>query len=47
MDSWKKALVFGAVGAAVILFVKKRYPAGVLATGAGLAILASDGRQSG
>src|SRR5579864_5785107 len=42
MDAWKKALVFGSVGAAVILFMKKRYPAGVLATGAGLAILASE-----
>ena len=42
MDAWKKALVCGSVGAAVILFMKKRYPAGVLATGAGLAILASE-----
>ena len=42
MEAWKKALVFGSVGAAVILFMKKRYPAGVLATGVGLAILASE-----
>jgi hypothetical protein len=42
MDSWKKALVVGSIGAAAILFMKKRYPAGVLATGVGLAILASE-----
>ncbi len=42
MDSWKKAVVLGSVGAAAILFVKKRYPAGVLATGVGLAMLASE-----
>jgi hypothetical protein len=42
MESWKKAVVMGAVGAATILFLKKRYPAGVLATGVGLAVLASE-----
>jgi hypothetical protein len=42
MDSWKKALVLGSIGAAGILFMKKRYPAGVLATGLGLAVLASE-----
>jgi hypothetical protein len=42
MDSWKKALVAGSIGAAAILFMKKRYPAGVLATGVGLALLASE-----
>jgi hypothetical protein len=42
MDSWRKALVVGFVGAAAILFMKKRYPAGVLATGVGLALLASE-----
>jgi hypothetical protein len=42
MESWKKALVLGAMGAAALLFVKKKYPAGVLATGAGLALLASE-----
>ncbi len=42
MDHWKKALVLGSVGAAAILFMKKKYPAGVLATGAGLAVLASE-----
>jgi hypothetical protein len=42
MDGWKKALVVGSIGAAAFLFMKKRYPAGVLATGAGLAVLASE-----
>src|SRR6478752_7646758 len=42
MDHWKKALVLSSIGAAAILFMKKKYPAGVLATGAGLAVLASE-----
>jgi hypothetical protein len=42
MDSWKKAAIVGSVGAATILFMKKRYPAGVLATGVGLVVLASE-----
>lgn len=42
MESWKKALLLGAVGSAAILFMKKKYPAGVLATGVGLALLASE-----
>lgn len=42
MESWKKAVVLGSVGAAAILFMKKKYPAGVLATGVGLAVLASE-----
>lgn len=42
MDSWKKAVVMGSIGAAALLFMKKRYPAGVLATGVGLAVLASE-----
>jgi hypothetical protein len=42
MESWKKAIVMGSIGAAALLFMKKRYPAGVLATGVGLAVLASE-----
>jgi hypothetical protein len=42
MDGWKKAIVVGAMGSATILFMKKRYPAGVLATGVGLAVLAAE-----
>jgi hypothetical protein len=42
MHSWKKAVVAGSIGAATVLFLKKKYPAGVLATGVGLAVLASE-----
>jgi hypothetical protein len=42
MDGWKKAVVAGSVGAATVLFMKKKYPAGVLATGVALAVLASE-----
>jgi hypothetical protein len=42
MDGWKKALLLGSIGAAGILFMKRRYPAGVLATGIGLAVLAAE-----
>ena len=42
MESWKKALVLGSMGAATILFMKKKFPAGVLATGVGLAVVASE-----
>jgi hypothetical protein len=42
MDAWKKALVLGTISSAAILFLKKRYPAGVLATGVGLAVLAAE-----
>lgn len=42
MDSWKKAVMLGSIGTAAILFVKKRYPLGVLATGVSLAMLASE-----
>lgn len=42
MDGWKKAVVAGAIGAATVLFLRKKYPAGVLATGVGLAVLASE-----
>jgi hypothetical protein len=42
MESWKKAAVLASISAAAMLFMKKRYPAGVLATGVGLAVLASE-----
>jgi hypothetical protein len=42
MDAWKKAAVAGSIGVATILFLKKRYAAGVMATGVGLAVLASE-----
>ena len=42
MQSWKKAVVTGSIGAAAILFIKRKHVAGVLATGVGLAVLASE-----
>lgn len=42
MEGWKKALVAASAGAAVVLFIKKRNAAGVLAGGVGLAVLASE-----
>jgi hypothetical protein len=42
MDGWKKAMVAGSFGASAVLFLKKRWPAGVLSAGVGLAVLASE-----
>jgi hypothetical protein len=42
MDGWKKAVVAGSVGAATVLLLKKKFPAGVLAGGVALAVLASE-----
>ncbi|HUO27024.1 MAG TPA: hypothetical protein VMU61_15250 [Candidatus Aquilonibacter sp.] len=42
MDSWKKAVVTGSIGAAAVLFMKKKHVGGVLLTGVGLAVLASE-----
>ena len=42
MDAWKKALLMASLSAAAVLFLKKRYPAGILATGVSLAMLASE-----
>lgn len=42
MDVWKKATVVASIGAATVLFMKKRYAAGVMATGVGLAVLAAE-----
>jgi hypothetical protein len=42
MEAWKKAVVAGSVGTSTILFLKKKWPAGVLAAGVGLAVLASE-----
>ena len=42
MDGWKKAVVAGSLGTSAVLFVKKKWPAGVLSAGVGLAVLASE-----
>ena len=42
MEAWKKAVVAGSLGTSAFLFAKKKWPAGVLAAGVGLAVLASE-----
>ena len=42
MDCWKKAVVAGSIGVATVLFLKKRFPAGVLASGVALAVVAAE-----
>ena len=42
MDNWKKAIVAGSFGASAYLLLKKRWPAGVLSAGVGLALLAAE-----
>ena len=42
MEPWKKAVVAGSFGTSAILLLKKKWPAGVLTAGVGLAVLASE-----
>jgi len=42
MEAWKKAVVAGSLGTSAIFFLKKKWPAGVLTAGVGLAVLASE-----
>lgn len=42
MENWKRAVIAGSAGAAAILLVKGKRPAGVLVAGVGLAVLASE-----
>jgi hypothetical protein len=42
MENWKKAVLFGSAGAAAVLLVKGKRPAGLLVAGVGLAVLASE-----
>ena len=42
MEAWKRAVIAGSVGAAAVLMLKGRRPAGVLAAGVGLAVLVSE-----
>jgi hypothetical protein len=42
MENWKRAVVAGSAGAAAILLLKGKRPAGVLVAGVGLAVLASE-----
>jgi hypothetical protein len=42
MTNWKKALVFGSLGAGALLFLTNRRPAAVAVTTVGLAVLAGE-----
>jgi hypothetical protein len=42
MQNWKRAVIAGSAGAAAILMLKGKRPAGVLVAGVGLAVLASE-----
>jgi len=42
MENWKRAVIAGSAGAATILMLKGKRPAGVLVAGIGLAVLASE-----
>ena len=42
MENWKVALVSGAVGAGTAMFLKKKWLAGIILAGVGLATLASE-----
>jgi hypothetical protein len=42
MENWKRAVLACAAGTSVVLFLKGNRPAGVLAAGVGLAVLASE-----
>jgi hypothetical protein len=42
MQTWKKALVFGSIGAGAVLILTGRRPVGMACAAAGLAVLASE-----
>ncbi len=42
MQNWKKAVVFGSIGAGAVLILTGRRPAGMAFAAAGLAVLASE-----
>jgi len=42
MKTWKRAVVFGSLGAGVVLLVSGKRPAGIAAATVGLALLASE-----
>jgi len=42
MQSWKRAVIFGFIGAGAVLVLTGRRPAGMACAAAGLAILASE-----
>jgi hypothetical protein len=42
METWKRALLAGSAGAALIMFLKGKSAAGIILAGVGLATLASE-----
>ena len=42
MQNWKKAVIFGSIGAGAVLVLTGRRPAGMACAAAGLAVLASE-----
>jgi len=42
MQNWKKAVVFGGLGAGAVLFIMGRRPVGIALAAGGLAVLASE-----
>jgi hypothetical protein len=42
METWKKAVLVGSAGAAALCFAKKKRPAGMVAAGIGLVVLATE-----
>ena len=42
MENWKVALVSGAAGVGTAMFLKKKWTAGIILAGVGLAALASE-----
>ena len=42
MQNWKKAVVYGSIGAGAVLIITGRRPAGMACAAAGLAVLASE-----
>lgn len=42
MQNWKKAVVFGSIGAGAVLFLMGRRPVGTAFAAAGLAVLAAE-----
>ncbi len=45
MPTWKKALIFGSLGAGAALFLSGKRPAGAALAGVGLAVLALENRD--
>ena len=42
MENWKVALIGGSAGVGTVLFLKKKWTAGIILAGVGLATLASE-----